>query len=172
MSEANARGAEPLVSVVLPVYNEGRVLEALTRGVVAALDDAGCRGEIVYINDGSRDDSAAVLDRLAAADPRVRVLHLSRNFGHQAAVQAGLVHARGDAVVVMDADMQDDPGGIGRFLAKWRAGYDVVYAVRVGRKEGAPKRFLSFHSLEIDFSTSFIFPWTPWWTLFRRMRLS
>ncbi len=74
----------------------------------------------------------------------MRVLHLSRNFGHQAAVQAGLAHAEGDAVVVMDADMQDDPASIGRFLQKWREGYDVVYAVRVGRKESAAKRFLFF----------------------------
>jgi dolichol-phosphate mannosyltransferase len=133
-----------LVSVVLPVYNEGEVLEVLARSVTAALDTAGCTGELIFVNDGSRDTSAAVLDRLAATELSVRVLHLSRNFGHQAAVQAGLAHARGDAVVVMDSDLQDDPASIVRFLEKWREGYDVVYAVRTGRKEGPVKRFLFY----------------------------
>ena len=137
-------GADPLVSIVLPVYNEAEVLETLTRGIGEAATATGYRWEVVFVNDGSRDGGAAILDRLAAADPRVRVLHLSRNFGHQAAVQAGLAHAEGDAVVVMDADMQDDPASLGRFLQKWREGYDVVYAIRVGRKEAAPKRFLFF----------------------------
>lgn len=123
-----------LISVVLPVYNERQVLEMMVHSVGAALDATGCAGEIVFVDDGSRDDSGEVLDVLAAADPRVRVLHFSRNFGHQAAVQAGLEHASGDAVVVMDADMQDDPGAIVQFVSKWREGYDVVYAIRVGRK--------------------------------------
>jgi polyisoprenyl-phosphate glycosyltransferase len=137
-------GGDRLVSVVLPVYDEVEVLDALTRSVAGALAATGYRWEIVYVDDGSRDGSAAALDRLAAADPNVRVLHLSRNFGHQAAVQAGLEHAGGDAVILMDSDMQDDPACIGRFLQKWREGYDVVYAVRVGRKESAAKRFLFF----------------------------
>ena len=90
-----------------------------------------------------------LLDVLAAKNPEVRVIHFSRNFGHQAAVQAGLSHARGDAVVLMDSDLQDSPHAIGRFLVEWRAGYDVVYAVRVRRKESAPKRllFAAFHRL-------------------------
>ena len=134
-----------LISVVLPVYNESKVLETLTRCVGAAIRETGCDGELIFVNDGSADGSGAILDRLAAADPRVRVLHLARNFGQQAAVQAGLEHARGDAVVVMDADMQDDPRSIGRFVEKWREGYDVVYAIRTGRKENAAKRFL-FHA--------------------------
>ena len=104
-----------------------------------ALDDCGVQYEIIFVNDGSRDESAAVLDHLAAVTDSVRVVHLSRNFGHQAAVQAGLAHARGDAVVLMDSDMQDAPEAIGRFLAEWRAGYDVVYAVRTQRKEIAVK---------------------------------
>ncbi len=136
---------EVLVSVVLPVYNEEKVLESLVRQVGAALLGCGCHYEIVFVNDGSRDESPRLLDELAAADPRVRVLHLSRNFGHQAAVQAGLAHVRGDAVVVMDSDLQDAPESIRDFLDRWREGYDVVYAVRFGRKENAVKRFL-FHS--------------------------
>jgi dolichol-phosphate mannosyltransferase len=124
------------------VYNEADVLTALFGHVTDAIAGCGARPELVFVNDGSRDASAAVLDDLAAAHDHVRVVHLSRNFGHQAAVQAGLAHAGGDVVVVMDADMQDDPYSIGRLLAKWREGYDVVYAVRYGRKENAAKVFL------------------------------
>src|SRR5689334_11609867 len=97
------------VSVVVPLYNEERVLRTLVHSVTEAVRSGGCRPEIVLVNDGSRDGSAAVLDELAAAHDHVRVLHLSRNFGHQAALQAGLAHADGDAVVIMDADLQDDP---------------------------------------------------------------
>jgi glycosyltransferase involved in cell wall biosynthesis len=138
------RSGEVVVSVVLPVYNEANVLEQLERLVTRAVRDADCRPELIFVNDGSRDASPAILDRLAAASPHVKVLHFARNFGHQAAVQAGLVHASGDAVVVMDSDLQDDPAGIGRFVEKWREGFDVVYAIRVGRKENALKRFLFY----------------------------
>jgi dolichol-phosphate mannosyltransferase len=140
---------ETLLSVVLPVYNEAEVLPILAARIADALDLLGARREILFVNDGSRDESPAVLDRLAATDPSVRVVHLSRNFGHQAAVQAGLAHARGDAVVLMDSDMQDAPEAIPRFLAEWRAGYDVVYAIRAQRKENFPKRllFAGFHRL-------------------------
>jgi dolichol-phosphate mannosyltransferase len=131
--------AEVTISAVLPVYNEADVLRALVGHVTDAIADCGARPELVFVNDGSRDASAAVLDDLAASHDHVRVVHLSRNFGHQAAVQAGLSHSGGDVVVVMDADMQDDPYSIGSLLAKWREGYDVVYAVRYGRKENAVK---------------------------------
>lgn len=134
--------SEAFVSVVVPVYNEARVLPELAERLVSVLTACSCRYEIIFVNDGSRDDSAEVLDRLAGLDPFVRVLHLSRNFGHQAAVQAGLLQATGDAVVVMDADLQDDPAALGRMLEKWSEGYDVVYAVRTARKEHAVKRFL------------------------------
>jgi len=106
--------------------------------------------EIIFVNDGSSDQSPRVLDQLALANPRVRVIHLSRNFGHQAAVQAGLAHARGDAVVLMDSDLQDAPEAIPCFLVEWREGADVVYAIRTQRKENLLKRFLfaAFHSLK------------------------
>jgi dolichol-phosphate mannosyltransferase len=133
-----------LVSVILPVYNEVAALDQLFRSVNQAIDKAGASAEIIFIDDGSSDGSNEALDRLAAGDGRVRVLHLSRNFGHQAALQAGLTHAAGDAVVVMDSDLQDDPAAIGRFLEKWREGYDVVYAIRTSRKESQSKRFLFF----------------------------
>jgi dolichol-phosphate mannosyltransferase len=138
-----------LVSVVLPVYNEAQVLPELLRRVSGELTVCGVPYEIVFVNDGSQDASPRILDRLARADRRVRVVHLSRNFGHQAAVQAGLAHCQGDAVVLMDSDMQDAPEAIGQFLAQWRAGYDVVYAIRTQRQEHLLKRllFAAFHGL-------------------------
>jgi dolichol-phosphate mannosyltransferase len=124
------------------VYNEAEVLRALASQVTDAIAGCGARPELVFVNDGSHDASAAVLDDLAAAHDHVRIVHLSHNFGHQAAVQAGLAHAGGEVVVVMDADMQDDPYSIGRLLAKWREGCDVAYAVRYGRKENGVKVLL------------------------------
>jgi dolichol-phosphate mannosyltransferase len=137
------------VSVVLPVYNEAEVLPTLLSRVRAALMSCEAEREIVFVDDGSTDASPEVLDGLAAQYAGVRVVHLARNFGHQAAVQAGLEHARGDAVVLMDSDLQDSPEAIPLFVAEWRAGYDVVYAVRTQRKEGLVKRalFSGFHRL-------------------------
>jgi dolichol-phosphate mannosyltransferase len=144
-SGGGATGRVPArISVVVPVYNERDVLETLIAAVDRAVGVVGCPAEFVFVDDGSRDGSGALLDRLASADGRIRVVHLSRNFGHQAALQAGLAHAVGDAVVVMDADLQDDPAAIGRFVEKWREGYDVVYAIRKARKEGVLKRSLFF----------------------------
>ncbi len=138
-----------LLSVVVPVYNEQQVLETLYERLRAALAGQPGRWELVFINDGSRDQSGRVLDWLAARDTRVRVLHLSRNFGHQAAVQAGLAAADGDAVVVMDADLQDAPEALPRLLEAWRDGADVVYAIRTDRKEHRLKRwaFTTFYRL-------------------------
>lgn len=133
-----------LVSVVLPVYNEAAVLDELVLLVEEALSECGCRFEILFVNDGSTDGTPDALDALAVRDPNVRVLHLSRNFGHQAAVHAGLCHARGDAVVIMDSDLQDDPRAIRKFLEQWADGYDVVYAVRRDRKEMIVKRGLFY----------------------------
>jgi polyisoprenyl-phosphate glycosyltransferase len=140
---------EPLLSVVLPVYNEAEVLPVLAARIAGVLNSCPMQYELIFIDDGSRDESPRVLDQLAAASDRIRVVHLSRNFGHQAAVQAGLAAARGDAVVLMDSDMQDAPEAIPRFLAEWRAGCDVVYAVRTRRKESLWKRslFAVFHRL-------------------------
>jgi len=124
-----------LVSVVLPVLNEAESLPVLSARIAEVLIDCGVQYEIIFVDDGSRDDSPRVLDQLASASRRVRVLHLSRNFGHQAAVHAGLANARGDAVVLMDSDMQDDPVALPQFLREWEAGYDVVYGVRTHPKE-------------------------------------
>ncbi len=138
-----------LLSIVLPVYNEEGVLDALYQNIWQEIARTGMEYEIVFVNDGSSDASADILARLAACDEHVRVLHLARNFGHQAAVQAGLAHARGDAIVLMDADLQDVPSAIPQFVEQWRAGYDVVYAIRRDRKESRLKRLLfsSFYRL-------------------------
>jgi glycosyltransferase involved in cell wall biosynthesis len=121
-----------LLSVVAPIYNEEDTIERFYGRVCKALGDI--RFELVLVDDGSTDGSAVVLDRLAAIDPRVRVVFLSRNFGHQTALTAGLDHARGDAVVMLDADLQDPPELIITMLDHWRAGCDVVYAVREHRQ--------------------------------------
>jgi glycosyltransferase involved in cell wall biosynthesis len=138
-----------LISAVLPVYDEAGALPELFRRVRDAIAASGARQEIIFVDDGSRDGSGEILDSLAAANPQVRVVHLSRNFGHQAAVQAGLAHVRGDVVLLMDSDMQDAPETLERFLVQWQAGYDVVYAIRSHRQEAWWKRclFAAFHRL-------------------------
>ena len=122
-----------LLSVVAPMYNEEATAAAFCERVFAALE--GLPLELVLVDDGSSDGTAKIVDDLAASDPRVRVVRLSRNFGHQTAITAGLDHARGDAVAMIDADLQDPPEVINDLLAKWREGVDVVYAVRE-RREG------------------------------------
>ena len=121
-----------LLSVVAPVYNEEATIQEFYTRVCSALE--GVNFELVLVDDGSSDGSTASLDQLATNDPRVRVVYLSRNFGHQTALTAGLDHARGDAVVMLDADLQDPPELIARMLDHWRAGCDVVYAVREARE--------------------------------------
>ena len=120
-----------LVSVVAPVYNEDQLIEEFHRRVCAAMD--GLPFELVLVDDGSSDGTPLLLDRIAEADPRVKVVSLSRNFGHQTALTAGLDHAAGDAVVMLDADLQDPPELITTMLDHCRAGCDVVYAVRSER---------------------------------------
>jgi glycosyltransferase involved in cell wall biosynthesis len=129
------------VSVVLPVYNEAENLGALVARLGEALEHlAGGAFEVVFVDDGSTDTSPETLDALAARDARFKAIHFSRNFGHQAALQAGLDVAVGDAVITMDADLQDPPEVLARLVAKWREGYDVVYSIRRQRKDGLLKR--------------------------------
>lgn len=123
-----------LISVVAPVYNEESVLDALYERVRDVLDGAGESWELILVNDGSRDDSAGVIARLHERDPRVKGLSFSRNFGFQIAATAGLDFSQGDAVILTDADLQDPPEVYPAMLAQWRAGYDVVYGVRVSRQ--------------------------------------
>ena len=125
----------PVLSVVVPVFNEEGNLPELHRRLAAVLPAVVASWEIVFVDDGSRDRSWQLIRDLAAADPHVRGVRFSRNFGHQMAFAAGLDHARGDAVVIMDADLQDPPELIPELVARWREGHEVVYAVRT-RREG------------------------------------
>ena len=125
----------PVLSVVVPVFNEEGNLPELHRRLAAVLPAVVDSWEIVFVDDGSRDRSWELIRGLAAADPHVRGVRFSRNFGHQMAFAAGLDHARGDAVVIMDADLQDPPELIPELVARWREGHEVVYAVRT-RREG------------------------------------
>ena len=133
--------AAPVLSVVLPVYDEVANLRPLTASLIPVLERITQGAwEIVYVDDGSRDGSSEALDALHAEERRVKVMHLSRNFGHQAALSAGLEAAGGQAVVLMDADGQDPPELLEQFVEKWRAGNEVVYAIRRRRKESLFKR--------------------------------
>ncbi len=124
------------LSLAVPLYNEESVLPELLRRTRAVLEDlGGGPHEIVLVDDGSSDRTLEVLEAEAAHDPRIIAVALSRNFGHQAAVTAALDHCSGDAVVVMDADLQDAPEVIPRFVEKYQDGYDVAYATRARRKE-------------------------------------
>lgn len=122
-----------LISIVVPCYNEELGLNELHRRLTQVCSTLGADYEIVLVNDGSRDRTEGVIRELAKADRRVRGVNFSRNFGHQAALSAGIEHAAGDAVIVMDADLQHPPELIHRFIEKWREGYDVVYGYREGR---------------------------------------
>lgn len=121
------------LSVVVPCFNEESVLSVTHERLRTALDAIGMPWEILYVDDGSRDRTREILLALAAHDERVKVISLSRNFGHQIAVTAGLNHAAGSAVVLIDADLQDPPEVIGRMVEKWREGYDVAYGLRTER---------------------------------------
>jgi len=124
----------PILSVVAPCFNEEGVLHELYRRISQVLDGSGETWELVLVNDGSRDRTPEIMRELHAQDERVKVVDFARNFGHQIAVTAGMDYAQGDAVVLIDADLQDPPELILEMLAKWRAGYEVVYAIRAERK--------------------------------------
>jgi glycosyltransferase involved in cell wall biosynthesis len=121
-----------LLSVVTPVFNEEDNVAELHARLVAALD--GVEFELIAVDDGSTDATPARLDQIAQDDPRVQIITLSRNFGHQAAITAGLDHARGDATVVIDSDLQDPPELIPAMIERWREGYDVIHGVRSSRR--------------------------------------
>lgn len=124
----------PTFSVVVPIWNEEQVIPELYRRIVSMMDSTNETWELVCVDDGSRDRSLSLLLDLHAKDPRVKVLQFSRNFSHQIAITAGADFAEGDAVIVMDADLQDPPEVVANMIAKWREGYEVVYAVRISRQ--------------------------------------
>jgi len=147
--QVQTAGAPPVISVVVPLFNEQESIEELHRRLDRVLRSLELSYEILFVNDGSRDRTPTLIDELQAKDHHVVALHLSRNFGHQAAVSAGIDHGRGQAVIVVDGDLQDPPEVLPQFVAKWREGYEVVYAVRRHRKEGPLKRlgYSSFYRI-------------------------
>lgn len=135
----------PTVTIVVPAYNEEEVLEVLHSRLLQVLTPAVSSFEVIFVNDGSRDRTPEMLDDICRSDARFKALHFSRNFGHQAAVTAGLRAATGEATVVIDADLQDPPELILEMMAKWREGYQVVYAQRSARHgEGIAKRATAY----------------------------
>ena len=124
---------KPVFSVIIPAFNEEEVLAASYARLDAAMRGLGEPYELIFVNDGSRDNTPHLMRALASEHPEVRVLHFARNFGHQIAVTAGLDAARGDAIVIIDCDLQDPPEIIPEMAAKWREGYDVVYGRRLKR---------------------------------------
>jgi len=133
-----------VLSVVVPVYNEEAVIfESYTR-LKGVLDRLDAPYELIFVNDGSRDATPSIIRGICETDPTVRLIDFARNFGHQTAITAGMDYASGDAVVVIDADLQDPPEVIPEMIAKWREGFDVVYGQRARRKgETLFKRFTS-----------------------------
>ena len=120
----------PVFSVVIPMYNEAEIIGEMHRRLAAVMATLGAPWEVIYVNDGSRDASLSIVEVMRHADSHIALLNLSRNFGKEIATTAGLDHTQGDAVIVIDADLQDPPEVIPRLVATWRAGYDVVYAQR------------------------------------------
>ncbi len=133
-NRVSVRSQDALLSVVVPCYNEHEVINETHKRLTAALESADLTFEILYVNDGSRDNTIDLLQEIADQDSRVRLLSFARNFGHQAAVTAGVDHSNGDAIVIIDADLQDPPHVIAEMFAKWREGYDVVYGQRAARQ--------------------------------------
>ena len=131
-----------LLSIVIPVFNEAEVLAFTLSELRRVLDELGCDYEVMFVNDGSRDDTALILEKEGRRDPRIKAIHFGRNFGHQLAVTAGLDFASGDAVVVMDADLQDPPDLLPQMIEFYQEGYDVVSPQRILREsDSALKRW-------------------------------
>lgn len=141
-------------SVVIPVYNEAPTLPELVRRLQSVVSSTEGTWEVVFVNDGSKDNSLDILLALSTDHPFIRVVDLSRNFGHQPALTAGIDHASGRAVILMDADLQDPPEALPRFIERWREGYEVVYAQRTKRKEGLFLRlaFSLFYRIQVRIS--------------------
>jgi glycosyltransferase involved in cell wall biosynthesis len=137
IQQGRVRPEEALISVIVPVYNEAEAIDAFLTQITPELTQAGVQFEVVFVNDGSTDATLPLLLDRASTQPYLRVINLSRNFGKEAAMTAGLDNAHGDAAVLMDVDLQDPPDLLGKFIALWRQGYDVVYGLRESRPADA-----------------------------------
>ena len=132
-SKQEGGAARPIYSLVLPIFNEEAVLPLLSRRIAELLDELDGPSEAIFVDDGSSDTSVIYLREMAKQDERFRLIELSRNFGHQIAITAGMDAATGDAVIVMDADLQDPPEVVFSLIEKWKEGFEIVYAKRVKR---------------------------------------
>lgn len=126
---------EPELSIVIPLYDEEKGIPELSARLTTVIDSLETTAEIIFVDDGSRDGTGELLAALSQKDPRFKVVRLSRNFGHQVAITAGLHHTSGRAIVAMDGDLQDPPEVIPRLVQQWREGFDVVYAIREKRED-------------------------------------
>ena len=136
----------PELSVIVPAFNEGENIDAIVEKLVPVLEATVSSFEILFIDDGSSDDTFARIRRLAAGEPRIRAIRFSRNFGKEIALAAGLEHADGQAVVIIDADLQHPPEVLASFVARWREGYEMVYGQRVDRTTDGPlRRWMTEH---------------------------
>ncbi|RYF86806.1 MAG: glycosyltransferase, partial [Chitinophagaceae bacterium] len=129
-----------MISIVIPLFNEEENINQLYSRLTGCSPLWKEDYEILFVDDGSYDATLPMLQKISATDKHIKTIKLSRNFGHQAAISAGIMHAKGDAVIIMDGDLQDPPEELPRFLAKWREGYHVVFAVRQKRKESVLKK--------------------------------
>lgn len=136
---------QPTVSIIIPIYNEEENIPELYHRLQSVIEQVDGEAEVIFIDDGSRDNSLNLVRQIYERDYRVKYISLARNFGHQIAVTAGLNNVKGEAVIVMDADLQDPPELVLPMIEKWRQGYQVVYAQRLARKkESALKRFTAY----------------------------
>lgn len=140
------------LSILVPILNECEGLAPLMQRLSAVLAELSCTAEIVFVDDGSSDGTRDTLAAMHAADPRIKAIHLSRNFGKERAIAAGLLHVSGDAVVIIDGDLQHPPELIAEFVAQWQAGYDMVYGVRLERNTDSPLRRVLTESFYSSFS--------------------
>jgi len=129
-----------MISIVIPCYNEKEVLDQLYARLTSAAEKWNEPFEVILVDDGSEDETWQLIKKMHDRDSRWKIIRLARNFGHQTAISAGIYHAQGDCVIIIDADLQDPPEELHRFITKWREGYDVVYAIRAKRKENFVKR--------------------------------
>lgn len=134
-----------MITIVIPIFNESHTIPELCLRINKAMESVNETYEILFVNDGSYDDSLNVLKHYASQSSNIKVINMARNFGHQVSISTGIDHAEGDAVILMDGDLQDPPEILPNLIEKWRNGYDVVYMVKRSRKEFFLKRF-AFHS--------------------------
>jgi dolichol-phosphate mannosyltransferase len=134
-----------MISIVIPLYNEQETIPELHRRLTDAMKNVNDTYEIIFVNDNSKDNSFEEMKKFSLQDSHLKVIDLARNFGHQVAISAGIDSAKGDAVILMDGDLQDPPELLPEMIAKWKSGFEVVYTMKKSRKENALKRF-AFHS--------------------------